>query len=262
MTKFRKVAIEAATKAGKLLLKNYKTLKAEDIHKKGRHDLVTKADFAANKIIISTIKKYFPDHDILSEETGFEDNPDQYKWVIDPLDGTTNYIIKNPIFCTALALVHKQEIIVSAVYAPVLDEFYIAEKGKGTLLNGKKIRVSKKRKLKEAIITLSRTHHKKSHENHNKIQSILRKKVLNMRIFGSGTLDLAYVAAGRVEGCLFFPPGIFQWDSLSGILLVREAGGIVTTFKGKKWGFKDSGIIATNKGVHSKFLKEIKRWKV
>ncbi|MDP2685500.1 MAG: inositol monophosphatase family protein, partial [bacterium] len=163
MTKFRKVAIEAATKAGKSLLKQYKTLKVEDINKKGRHDLVTKADFTANRIIISTIKKYFPDHDILSEETGLEDNPDEYKWVIDPLDGTTNYIIKSPMFCTALALVHQQEIIISVVYAPVLDEFYIAEKGKGTYLNGKKIYVSKKVSLIESIITLSRTHHKKSH---------------------------------------------------------------------------------------------------
>ena len=124
MKKFRQVAIKAARLAGVSLMKNYRGLKDSDIQKKGRHDLVTKADWQANEIIIKTIKKDFPDHDFLSEETGFEDNPDIYKWIIDPLDGTTNYTIKNPLFCTAISLVCKKQILLSVIYAPFLKEFY------------------------------------------------------------------------------------------------------------------------------------------
>lgn len=262
MKKFKQVAFKAARLAGASLIKNYKSLKDSDIRKKGRHDLVTKADFEANKIIIKTIKKDFPDHDFLSEETGFEDNPDIYKWVIDPLDGTTNYTIKNPLFCTAISLVCGKEILLSVIYAPCLKEFYYAERGGGAYLNGKRIRVSKKRDLNNALISIGRSHHRLSHLKFYKVQKRLQRNVLNMRLLGSGSLDLAYTAVGRVEACLLVPPDIFQWDSLAGVLLVREAGGKVTNFNGQAWNFKQRGVIASNGKIHKELLKAVKKWRI
>lgn len=262
MKKFKQVAIRAAQLAGQSLLKNYRVMRDSDIHKKGRHDVVTKADYAANKIIIGQIKRVFPDHDILSEETGSEDNPDVYKWVIDPLDGTTNYTIKNPLFCTAISLVCKKDILLSVIYAPFLKEFYYAEKGKGAFLNGKRIKVSRKKDLKKALVLVGRSHHKISHLNFSRVQKKLWKDVLNMRWLGSGSLDLAYTAVGRVEACLLVPPDIFQWDSLAGVLLVREAGGKVTNFSGEDWNFKQRGVIASNGKIHKELLKSVKKWKL
>jgi len=260
MKKFKQVAIKAAQLAGASLMRNYKKLKDTDIHRKGRHDLVTKADFTANKIIIKTIKKNFPDHDILSEETGLEDNPDVYKWVIDPLDGTTNYTIKNPLFCTVISLVCRKDILLSVIYAPFLKEFYFAEKGKGAFLNSRRIKVSKKKSLNNALISLGRSHHKLSHLKLSIVQEKLKKNVLNMRLLGSGSLDLAYTAVGRVEACLLMPPDISQWDSLAGVLLVREAGGQVTNFNGEDWNFKQRGVIASNGKIHKELLKKAKKW--
>lgn len=259
MSKFRQVAFRAARLAGKSLLKNYGKLKSSDIHKKSKHDLVTKADMEANRIIIRTIKQKFPNHDFLSEETGFEDNPDIYQWIIDPLDGTINYTIHNPLFCTALALVYKKDVLLSVIYAPYLDEFYYAEAGQGAFLNNKKIRVSSTKKLENSIILLGRSHHRESHINLAVVQKRLRITVLNMRVLGSGSLDLAYVASGRAEACLLVPPEIYLWDSLAGILLVREAGGKVTDFKGKEWSIKSQGVFASNGLVQKRLLKVAER---
>jgi len=262
MKNFKQVAIKAARLTGASLMKNYKKLQSKDIKKKGKHDIVTKADFEANKIIIKTIKKDFPDHDFLSEETGFEDNPDIYKWVIDPLDGTVNYNMENPLFCTALSLVYKRNILFSIIYAPYLKEFFYAEKGKGAFLNGKQIRVSKQKDLNEALILIGRSHHRLSHLRFARVQLKLKENVMNIRRLGSGSLDLAYTAVGRVEACLLVPPDISLWDSLAGVLLVREAGGKVTNFNGQDWNFKRRGVIASNGLVHNQLLKVAKKWKL
>ena len=259
MNTFRQVAFRAARLAGRSLLRNYDKLKSSDIRKKSKHDLVTKADMEANRLIIKTIKQKFTQHDFLSEETGSEDNPDIYKWVIDPLDGTTNYTIHNPLFCVAITLVYKKDILLSVVYAPYLEEFYYAEKGKGAFLNSKKIHVSATRSLANSIILLGRSHRHESHVNLVSAQKKLKPKVLNMRILGSGSLDLAYVASGRAEACLLIPPKIHLWDSLAGILLIREAGGKVTDFRGREWDFKSDGVFASNKIIHRRLFKIVKR---
>lgn len=254
MSKYRQVAIKAAKLAGKSLIKNYKKLRVSEIKKKGPHDLVTKADFEANDIIIKIIKKSFPDHDILSEETGLEDNPSEYTWTIDPLDGTVNYYISSPLFCTAISLMYKKEILLSIIYAPVLNEFYIAEKGKGAYLNNKRIRVKKNEKIKDSVLVLGRTHNNKSRENFLKLYKKFQYRFLNLRNLGSGSLDLAFVASGRVEACLLVPPDLKLWDISPGILLVREAGGVVTDFnKGDK--YNSQGVIAANKKLHPKLIK-------
>ncbi len=257
MTTYRKVALEAAEKAGKLLLVHYHKLKRSEIQRKSAFDRVTRADLEANKLILSTIKKSFPEHDFLSEETGFEDNPDIYRWVIDPLDGTTNYIIGNPLFCVAIALTCKQKILLSVQYAPALDELFIAEYGKGATMNGKKIKVSRVPSLRDSIVTLARSRYKQSRRRYVSIQRKLEGQVLNMRHFGSTALTLGYVAAGRVSGSMVVPPGIASWDILPGVLLVREAGGRVTDFEGKQWTLDSQGIVATNGRIHKKLLRKV-----
>ncbi len=247
MNNFTTTAIRAARLAGEVIIKHYAKLKSSEVHKKGKHDLVTKADLEANEVIIKTIKQQFPGHDFLSEETGFENNPETYTWVIDPLDGTTNYTIRNPLFCTALALIYRNHILTSVIFAPLLKEFYLAGLGRGAFLNKRRIHVSKTRKLPEAIIVVGRSHRRQSHFNSEKIQTKLETSVLNTRRLGSDSMDLAYVACGRVDGCLLVPPQISAWDSVPGVLLVREAGGVVTDFKGREWKPGSEGVVAANK---------------
>jgi len=258
MKKFKQVALRAVKLAGQRILKYYDDLKSSDIHEKERHEPVTKADLEANKIIIKTIKQAFPDHDLLSEETGEENNPGKYQWVIDPLDGTSNYTIKNPLFCTALALVKDQEILLSVIYAPFIKELYYAEKGQGTFLNGKKIKVSAVDDLNESIILIGKSHSSGSKEAFINYQRKLLGKVLNYKPLGSGSLDLAFVAAGRVAGCVLLPPEIPLWDTLPGTLMVREAGGVVTDFKGRVNDFGRQGLVVANKLIYKQLLDLVK----
>ncbi|XOU94351.1 MAG: inositol monophosphatase family protein [Candidatus Kerfeldbacteria bacterium] len=262
MKKFKKVAIQAAKEAGKIITKHYSNLKPSDIKKKSAHDIVTKVDMQANKVIKSLIHKNFPTHDILSEETGLEDNDSRdYFWTIDPLDGTTNFSINNPLHCTAISLSKGKKILLSIIYSPILREMYYAESGKGAYLNGKKISVNKINKLSDAIVLLGRTHNIKSRQIFFSMQSKLQKEVMNMRWIGSGSLDLAYVAAGRVSGCIFMPPELSKWDLLPGILLVREAGGKVLNFKGEEDNYFNGGLIAGNTVITKKLQNKIKKWK-
>ena len=143
-----------------------------------------------------------------------------------------------------------------------IGKFYYAEKGKGAFLNGKRIKVSRKKDLNEALILIGRSHHKLSHLKFARAQEKLQPSVMNIRRLGSGSLDLAYTAVGRVEACLLIPPDIFQWDTLAGILMVREAGGKVTNFKGEDWDFKQRGVIASNGLIHKRLLNLVKKWRI
>lgn len=262
MKKFKQVAIKAALEAGKIITKHYNNLESADIRKKSAHDIVTKADMQANKAIKLLIHKNFPTHDILSEETGLEDNDSKdYFWTIDPLDGTTNFSIHNPLHCTAISLSKGNKILLSVIYAPALNEMYYAENGKGAFLNGKKIGLKKINKLSDTIILLSKTHNKKSQKSFNKILNKLKKDVLNMRWIGSGSIDLAYVAVGRVDGCIFVPPELSKWDLLPGILLIQEAGGKVINFNGENKDFFNGGVITGNSSICRQLQNKIKKWK-
>jgi len=262
MSKFKQVAIKAAKEAGKIITKHYSHLKPSDIKKKSAHDIVTKADMQANKVIKDLIHKNFPTHDILSEETGLENNKsEKYFWTIDPLDGTTNFSIHNPLHCTAISLSKGKKILLSVIYAPYLKEFYYAEKGKGAYLNGKKISVKKINKLSEAIIILGRTHNQKSRKAFLNVFDKLQAVVMNMRWMSSGSLDLAYVATGRVSGCLFMPPELTKWDLLPGILLIEEAGGTVINFADQAGDYFTGGLIAGNQAICKQLQNKIKRWK-
>lgn len=258
MSSYTSVAVAAAREAGNHIHRHFKKLSQSDVQRKGAHDVVTREDMRANTIILKHIARHFPEHDVLSEETGFEDKPGEYIWAIDPIDGTTNYVIGDPLFCTAIALAYRGKPIVSVLYAPALGEFYVAEAGKGARLNGKKIYVSQKSKLTDSILLLSKSHLRSSRHNELKImRRLYNSDVLNVRRLGSTALDFAFVASGRVESVIVAPPGISRWDTLGGMLLVQEAGGRVTNFAGTKTDYNRRGVVASNRKMHRRLLNII-----
>jgi len=261
MSRYKQVMHLAANEAGKIIVKQYNHLKPSDIKLKSAHDIVTKVDMMANRKIKSIIRKNFPSHDILSEETGLEDNDSKkYYWTIDPLDGTTNFSINNPLFCTAISLSKGDQIVASIIYAPLLNELYYAEKGKGAYLNGRRIKVSNKQKLSEIVLLVDKTHNKSSRNKFFKLLDKFQYEVLNARWFGSASLEQAFLAAGRVGACIFAPPKLSRWDLNPGILLIKEAGGHVEDFKGGAE-YYNTGLIAGNRQVVKKIQQKIKKWK-
>ncbi len=254
-----KTAIQAAKQAGAMLRRRYQRLERSRYRFKGKHDIVTKADMEANRIIISKLKKVYPDYDILSEESGLENNPSEYQWVIDPLDGTTNFTLHIPMFCVAIALVYKKQVVASVIYAPILDELYYAEKGQGVYLNRKKITVSSVTKMKQSFILLGRGHARTTYANFIKLQRRLRESVINLRFLGSSSMSLAYIASGRAEGYVQVRPEGSLWDVAAGMLLVQEAGGEFSDSRGKPWwNTSRFGFVATNGMIHRQLISTLK----
>lgn len=258
MSREKTAAIRAAREAGKFLLGEFK--KAPSAKKmKARHEIVTAADLKSEKIILSILKKEFPQHDFLSEEDGLTKNGGdcEHLWIVDPIDGTTNFFMRNPIFCVSIALARKGEIILGVIYSPVTRELYVAEKGKGAYLNGKRIRASKREKIKESILTFCHGSGAGYIRKSMDLFRDLRLKSLTLRQLGAAAIELGFVAAGRVESIMI--PGARSWDVAAGILLVREAGGKVTDFEGEEWTLKSKDMLATNGKVHAELLRNIKK---
>lgn len=253
--KIKKVAEEAALKAGEELLKRFKKFSRNTVDFKAHHEILTKADLTAEIIILNIIKKNFPEHRILSEEAGDNEKKNDYLWIIDPLDGTTNFSMHNPLFSTSIGVAYKGEIIVGVVHAPFLGETYIAEAGKGAKMNGKKIKVSGVKDPSRALNTYC---HAREDKYVRQALNYMRKQKLegfDCRQLGSAAIELAFVASGRVESIVI--PGANAWDVAAGVLLVREAGGKVSNFKGKEWSLESEGIIASNGFMHKDILKKI-----
>ena len=254
----KQTAIKAAREAGKILMKHYKVFSRSEVQKKSEHEIVTKVDMEANKTIIKVIKSKYKNHDFLSEETGLEDNPEKYIWIIDPLDGTTNYSTKYPIFATSIALAYRAKIILGITYAPLTGEIFVAEKGKGAFVNGKRMHVSKTATLRKSIVTYGYSHKDRSYGRAIEIYSRIFEKAENVRHYGSATLELAYVAAGRTEA-EYIPGKINIWDVAAGVLMVEEAGGTVTDFKGFKCEWDCRDILASNGKIHQELLRQINK---
>lgn len=252
------LAIEAALAAGKVLIENLGKLSADQIETKSKNNFVTEIDKLSEKTIINIINSVFPDHCIFAEESGDNKKDSDYRWLIDPIDGTTNYIHSIPFFCVSIALEYKDEIILGVVYDPVREEMFYAMKGEGAFLNNKKISVSSKEHMSESIVTVGFPY--KSHHNIEKYINTLTKiagSCSNIRKVGSAALDLAYVAAGRFDG--YWELDLSQWDIAAGIIIVREAGGMVTDIEGKE-GFMETGnIVASNKKIHSQILNVLNK---
>ena len=252
---FKKVIIKVVRKTGKELLKKFQNFDRAKIEIKSHHEILTQADLKSEKMIISEIKKKFPDHQILSEESGDNEKKSDYLWIIDPIDGSTNFSIHNPLWAISIGLSYKGKIILGVVYAPFLDEIFVAEKGKGAYLNGKKIKVSDI-KTGKVINAYCHGNREKDIKRALKYYQAQKLKQLDCRQLGSASIELAYVAVGRIESIVI--PGAHSWDVAAGILLVREAGGRVTDFEGKDWTLSSYDMVASNNKVHEGILKVLK----
>lgn len=225
-------------------------------NKEGINNLVTEADHAAEKAIMAVIRKNFPDHFILSEEAGELSRQSDYKWIIDPIDGTINFAHGIPINCVSIAVEYKGEIILGAVYNPHINEFFFAEKGKGATLNGNPISVSQKEEAIHACLVTGfpYTYINMPNGPLEVFERFIRKGV-PVRRLGSAAIDLCWVAAGRFDG--FYEHKLEAWDSAAGFLIVEEAGGRVTDFEGKPFSPYQHRILATNGKIHDEMLEII-----
>jgi myo-inositol-1(or 4)-monophosphatase len=246
-----------ALKAGEILRAGYGQV--HQIEMKSLTDPVTETDKRSEKYIISYIKEHYPDHSIVAEESGFHQGTNGSCWYIDPLDGTVNFSHGIPIFCVSIAYAENGEIKLSAVYEPMRDELYSAEKGKGAWLNDRPIKVSKPKDLIRSLSVTGFPYDQNSYEMKRGLE-LYQKFSLNAqacRRFGSAALDMCYVAAGRMD--IYFEISVNSYDIAAGILLVQEAGGIVTKFDGTTDCLTAPiSVIATNKAIHPTVLRMIR----
>lgn len=252
INKIRKVATKAAKEAGEELLKRYQKFDRSNIKLKSARDIVTAADLAAEKIILDKIKKSLPDHAILSEESGSNNQDSDYLWIVDPLDGTTNFSFHNPIWAVSIGVAYKGKVVFGVVYCPIHDEIFVAEKGNGARMNGKKIKVSN---IKSGKVLNTYCHASDERSIKKAVQYLRKQKIdgFDCRQLGSAATELAYTACGRVESIVI--PGAHPWDVAAGILLVKEAGGKVTDFDGRQWSLKSPDMAASNGKVHTQIMK-------
>ena len=246
-----------ATEAGAKELKRFFNGKFKISNKEGINNLVTEADHAADKAILKIIHKDFPAHSIVSEESVEKVTESEYKWIIDPIDGTVNFANGIPICCVSIGLEHNGTMLMGAVFNPIMNEFYFAEKGKGATLNDKKISVSNKREvLKSCLVTgFPYTYLDEPNGPIQVFERLIRRGV-PVRRLGSAATDLCWVAAGRFDG--FYEHQLNAWDSAAGFLIVEEAGGKVTDLKGKTYSPYQPGIIATNGIIHDELVEWVK----
>lgn len=242
------IALRAARKAGEIIARATEQVDLLEIEEKGVNDFVTEIDKAAEKELIYHISKAHPDHAFLGEEGGLQGNQDSdYQWVIDPLDGTTNFIRGIPHFAISIACLYKGELEHAVIYDPMRREEFIASRGRGAQLNGHRIRVSKRKSLDGALIGTGIPYKSRSEQYipaYTKSLEAVTKQTAGIRRAGAASLDLAYVAAGRLDA--FWEIGLNRWDIAAGALLIREAGGLIGDFNGGN-AYLDSGnIVAGN----------------
>ena len=223
------IMTKAAYKAGNILIKDFREVENLQVSKKGIGDFVTSADLSSEKAIIKILQKGYPKIEIMSEETNSETNLNKHEkmWIIDPLDGTLNFLHGLPHFAISMAFMVNEEIISGIIYDPIKDELFWAEKGIGAFLNGKRIRVSARSQLKDALVStgIPWKGMESSHKNYLKILENIMKSSSGIRRYGAAALDLAYVAAGRYDA--FWEFNLKTWDIAAGALIVKEAGGYV-----------------------------------
>lgn len=249
------IAITAAREAGRLLLQFENRLDTLYIERKSSSEIVTNADHAADKAILKILTRSFPDHAILSEESGLIGSEDaEYTWIIDPLDGTNNFFHGLPYYCVSIGLKHRNQMILGVVYAPSLDKLFIASKEDGAQLNGRRMRVSQRSQFQDCLLSTNVLHrHNNTSDSYLKsLQSMKRQKISGFRYSGALALDLAFVAAGYLDAAWTFNANI--WDIAAGIALVKQAGGSVTEPNGKHDIESTGNILAANHKLLSKII--------
>ncbi|NVK21343.1 MAG: inositol monophosphatase [Kangiellaceae bacterium] len=260
MNAYKNIAVRAANRAGDFVAKAFGDRDRIIAQSKGINDFVSNIDRKAEQIIIDTIQLSYPEHAILAEESGhIEGKGDdaQVTWVIDPIDGTTNFLQGIPHFAISIAVKQNGKTVAAVVFDPIKDEMFSAANGEGAQLNNKRIRVSDKRKLDNAVLATGFPfRHHAQLDNYLEYFSTLLPLCSDMRRAGSAALDLAYVAAGRVDG--FWEFNLAEWDTAAGILLVKEAGGLIGDVKGNPYSTKSKSILAANPGVFKHFMQTVK----
>lgn len=253
------VMVQAAMKAGRSLARDFGEVQNLQVSLKGPGDYVSQADRKAEDILYAELAKARPGYGFLMEERGVvEGEDDQHRWIVDPLDGTTNFLHGIPVFSISIALERQGQLVAAVVYNPAMDELYTAERGGGAFLNDRRLRVSGRTKLVDAVIGCGMPHLGRGH--HGNFLLELRNvmgEVAGVRRLGSAALDLAYVAAGRMDG--FWETALSPWDVAAGILLVREAGGFVSDDKAGQDMLEGGSIVAGNETIHRALLKTLKR---
>lgn len=251
----RQAAIDIARKAGRYLNTNFR--QNETIYGKrgASKEIVTKYDNASDKLILDELKHRFPEHSYLTEESGLIDNGSEYLWIVDPMDGSSNYASGNPFFSISIALARNNKVILGVVYAPYLDELYVAEKGKGAFLNDKQINVSDISDMSKAYIVTC-----EGGDTNARLAELYKRiypDVKDMRKIGSAAIEGGFVASGRAEAHVTLM--INSWDVAASVLITTEAGGKATDFEGNPWTVEKNDLLLSNGKIHETLLKEIKK---
>lgn len=252
------IAVRAARSAGNIIVRSFEQTDKVEVESKGSNDFVTNVDKLAEQAIVEAIQKAYPTHSIIGEEFGIVEGSDSdYQWIIDPLDGTTNFVKGIPHFAVSIALKVKGKLDQAVIFDPIRGELFTASRGKGAQLNGFRIRVKQNKELTGAVLATGFPFKRKEHlASYMNMFQALFIKTADMRRAGSAALDLAYVAAGRIDG--FFELGLKPWDTAAGELLVIEAGGLVTDFVGGHNHPKSGNIVASSPRVLKEMLKDIR----
>jgi myo-inositol-1(or 4)-monophosphatase len=243
---------QIAREAGDLLMKHFGKV---DVEYKGEVDVVTVADRESEKLIVERLTKLWPEHDLVGEEGARRSHGSDYRWYIDPLDGTTNFAHGYPVFCVSIALEHRKELVAGVVFDPTRNELFAAEKGSGATLNGRLMHVSKIDDLAQSLVATGFPSQKR-HKNPNiHFYHHITLKTHGIRRAGSAAMDLAYTACGRFDGYWEF--NLNPWDTAAGVLLVREAGGTVSDTDGAPFDIASKEVVASNGLLHGTLSKEL-----
>ncbi|WP_376702882.1 inositol monophosphatase family protein [Mesorhizobium sp. ISC25] len=253
------VMVQAAMKAGRSLSRDFGEVQNLQVSMKGPGDYVSQADRKAEDIVFAELSKARPGYAFLMEERGVIEGDDgQHRWIVDPLDGTTNFLHGIPLFAVSIALERQGQIVAGVVYNPAMDELYTAERGGGAFMNDRRLRVAGRTKLVDAVIGCGMPHLGRGQHGNFLIElRNVMAEVSGVRRLGSASLDLAYVAAGRMDA--FWETGLSAWDVAAGILLIREAGGFVSDFAGGQDVLNAGSLVAGNELIQRALLKTIKR---
>lgn len=253
------VMIDAARKAGRKLARDFGEVGELQVSKKGPADFVSAADIKAEQVLVEELSRARPGYGFLAEERGVQEGTDKsHRWIIDPLDGTTNFLHAIPHYCISLALEREGEVVAGVIHNPITNEIFWAEKGKGAFLNNeKRLRVAARRQLDECVLATGVPFNgKPGHGQFLKELHQLTQRIAGIRRFGSAALDLAYVAAGRFDG--YWERDLQPWDMAAGALMVIEAGGKLTTADGERFTTASTTVLAANPDIHPLMLERLK----
>jgi myo-inositol-1(or 4)-monophosphatase len=253
------VMVQAAMKAGRSLSRDFGEVQNLQVSMKGPGDYVSQADRKAEDILFTELSKARPGYAFLMEERGLIEGDDgQHRWIVDPLDGTTNFLHGIPLFAISIALERQGQIVAGVVYNPAMDELYTAERGGGAFMNDRRLRVAGRTKLIDTVIGCGVPHlGRGQHGNFLVELRNVMAEVSGVRRLGSASIDLAYVAAGRMDG--FWETGLSAWDVAAGILLIREAGGFISDFAGGQNMLDGGSIVAGNEIIQRALLKVVRK---